>query len=42
MPRGIPRRNGSGGGVRANRGRGGCRTTRNVGKGKRKVREFPL
>lgn len=35
MPRGIPRRNGSGRGVRANRGRGGCKQTRNIGRGRR-------
>jgi len=32
MPR--PKRNGSGGGVRRNRGRGGCRTTRRIGRGR--------
>ena len=30
--KGIPKRDGSGGGVRANRGRGGCKPTRSVGK----------
>ena len=31
--RGVPKRDGSGGGVRANRRRGGCTTTRRVGRG---------
>jgi len=30
--KGTPKRDGSGRGVRANRGRGGCQTTRNQGK----------
>lgn len=34
MPRGIPRRDGSGKGVRANRGRGGCKDTEKRGKGR--------
>ena len=34
MPRGVPRRDGSGRGVRANRGRGGCRPTRGRGQGR--------
>jgi len=29
-----PKRNGSGRGVRANRGRGGCKTTRSKGRGR--------
>lgn len=29
-----PKRDGSGRGVRANRGRGGCKTTRNTGQGR--------
>jgi len=33
---GVPKRDGSGRGVRANRGRGGCKTTRSVGRGRRK------
>ncbi|GAH33000.1 unnamed protein product, partial [marine sediment metagenome] len=33
MPKGVPRRNGSGKGVRANRGRGGCKVTRKTGRG---------
>jgi len=33
MAKGIPRRDGSGKGTRANRGRGGCSTTRSIGKG---------
>ena len=32
--RGIPKRDGSGGGVRKNRGRGGCKTTRKIGRGR--------
>jgi len=28
----VPKRDGSGGGVRANRGRSGCKTTRSKGK----------
>jgi len=35
MAKGIPRRDGSGGGVRANRGRGGCKTTQSAGKGRK-------
>jgi len=35
MARGVPKRDGSGRGVRANRGRGGCKTTRSNGRGKR-------
>lgn len=34
MTRGIPKRDGSGRGVRANRGRGGCGKTQNKGKGR--------
>lgn len=34
MPKGVPKRDGSGRGVRANRGRGGCKPTRNTSKGK--------
>lgn len=33
MAKGVPKRNGSGGGVRANRGRGGCKTTKTSGQG---------
>lgn len=33
--KGIPKRDGSGKGVRANRGRGGCKTTQRIGKGRR-------
>jgi len=33
MPKGQPKRDGSGGGTRGNRGRGGCDTTRNTGQG---------
>jgi len=32
MAKGKPKRDGSGKGVRANRGRGGCKTTRKKGK----------
>jgi len=32
MPRGIPKRDGSGRGTRDNRGRGGCLTSRTTGK----------
>jgi len=32
--KGQPKRDGSGGGNRGNRGRGGCTTTRKSGKGK--------
>ena len=32
--KGVPKRDGSGGGVRGNRGRGGCKNTNKVGKGK--------
>jgi len=31
--KGVPKRDGSGRGVRANRGRGGCRTPRRIGQG---------
>lgn len=30
--KGVPKRDGSGRGVRANRGRGGCKTTRRTGR----------
>lgn len=32
--KGVPRRDGSGGGTRSNRGRGGCRATRSKGRGR--------
>ena len=32
MAKGVPKRDGSGRGVRANRGRGGCKVTRTKGK----------
>ena len=35
LPKGVPRRNGSGKGIRANRGRGGCSPTKKTGKGGR-------
>jgi len=38
MKRGTPRKNGSGGGVRLNRGGGGCSPTRAVGRGRNKKR----
>lgn len=34
MKKGTPRRNGSGKGARANRGRGGCVPTKTTGKGR--------
>jgi len=34
MAKGVPKRDGSGKGVRANRGRGGCKITSNRGKGR--------
>jgi len=33
MAKGVPKRDGSGGGVRANQGRGGCSPTKSTGKG---------
>jgi hypothetical protein len=33
MPKGTPKRNGSGHGTRDNKGRGGCSPTRKTGKG---------
>jgi len=33
--RGIPKKNGSGKGTRANKGRGKCKTTRKTGKGRK-------
>ena len=35
MAKGTPKRDGSGRGTRNNRGRGGCKPTKNTGKGKR-------
>jgi len=35
MANGVPRKDGSGGGVRANKGRGGCSPTQKVGKGRK-------
>lgn len=32
--KGVPKRDGSGKGTRANRGRGGCKTTRKTGLGR--------
>jgi len=34
MPRGTPKRDGSGRGNRSNRGRGGCKNTKTTGKGR--------
>ena len=34
MAKGTPKKDGSGRGTRANRGRGGCKTTRSTGKGR--------
>ena len=34
--KGVPKRDGSGRGVRANQGRGGCKTTRKTGRGRRR------
>ena len=34
--KGVPLRDGSGRGIRANQGRGGCATTRKTGRGRRK------
>jgi len=33
MPKGTPKKDGSGKGTRANRGRGGCKTTKSKGQG---------
>jgi len=33
--KGVPKRDGSGGGKRGNRGRGGCSTTRSTGQGRK-------
>jgi len=37
--KGKPKKDGSGGGIRANKGRGGCKTTQKTGKGRAKVRK---
>lgn len=34
--KGVPLKNGSGDGTRANRGRGDCKTTRSTGRGRNK------
>lgn len=34
MKKGVPKRDGSGQGTRANRGRGGCKNTRKTGRGR--------
>lgn len=34
--KGVPKKDGSGRGVRANRGRGGCAATRKTGRGRNK------
>jgi len=36
VKKGVPKRDGSGNGQRSNRGRGGCKTTKKVGQGRRK------
>ena len=36
MAQGTPKRNGSGGGRRLNRGRGGCKVTKSTGQGRRR------
>jgi len=33
--KGVPKRDGSGGGTRGNRGRGGCKTTKSTGQGQK-------
>jgi len=35
--KGIPKRDGSGKGVRANRGRGGCSPTKGTGRGRKRT-----
>ena len=37
MPKGVPKRDGSGRGRRANRGRDGCKVTRRVGRGRNRA-----
>ena len=37
MAKGKPKQNGSGGGTRANQGRGGCTTTKKTGQGKKQM-----
>ena len=34
MAKGVPKKDGSGGGSRGNQGRGGCKITKKTGKGK--------
>lgn len=34
MPKGVPKRDGSGKGIRANKGRGGCSNRQKSGKGR--------
>lgn len=34
MPKGVPKRDGSGRGMRLNRGRGGCGRAQKIGKGR--------
>jgi hypothetical protein len=41
VKKGVPKRDGSGRGVRANRGRGGCKETRKTGRG-RNVNNTPF
>lgn len=33
--KGVPKRDGSGRGVRANKGRGGCKTPKRIGRGRK-------
>ena len=42
MARGVPKKDGSGKGRRANKGRGGCATPRKVGKGKGRKSRSPF
>ena len=35
MTKSVPRKNGSGKGNRSNRGRGGCKVTKSIGKGRK-------
>jgi hypothetical protein len=40
MARGVPRRDGSGMGIRANKGRGGCSPTQSIGRGRNQMRRL--
>jgi hypothetical protein len=35
VKKGVPKRDGSGKGIRANQGRGGCKSTKKVGQGRK-------